>query len=243
MKSRFRKETIVLFLLFLAISGIGSYVIIRFWIEKNSISSPTLGNSLALTLGPFLLGFFYMVINSKTIEFTYEEVIVKYLFRFRTDVFKYTDIRGYQWKYLGSSSLINFKTIHILTSHSKIKLPDFAYANFRELEKYITGKLELKITDEWRNPSPEERKMLIQRSVGFDLKHAKDMRIYSFVWLLLFFFFILTISYNNLGKRTSTVDDIILIILSFIGLFFMIRKFTKSNRFVKEKKYNQPQGH
>jgi len=239
MKSKFKLEVILLLIAWMIAFGGCTWLYVYVWLQHRPDEGIWTGNlkgilvNLCLLLAPVI----YVLVTAKTFEITYDTIKVRYIFRPKSLLFRKTDIFGFRWKFVFSASIFNVKSIQIRTKNNLIiTITDFEYANYRELENMISNRLDLKIGSNWLTPSRQQIEQELASNAEFDLKHANDSRIYSGVWGLLFCSFIFYIFFHNLGKPESVPEDVQIMLLSFPGLYYMIRKFAKANRFIKEKK-------
>lgn len=236
-KSKFRLGAILLFLFLLTGFGVASFIAIRILIENNWILDTKSWFGFGFVFSLFILGLIYVFAFTKTIVLKSDILIVKYLFRFKTYECKFDNIDGYRWKYINQPRAVDYKSIKIKTKENIIfTISDFEYSNLRELEKMIVDRFALKITKKWIIPNPQETDFEFKKSNSFDIEQAKDIRVVTIVFglccILVISFFLFTLVDN----ARFELKYFIFILPPFLGLFFLVNKLLKTNKYLKEKK-------
>lgn len=197
--------------------------------------SPMSWVGFTLMFGLFLSGLFCVFAWTKTIKLENSSLTVRYIFRLKTSVYDYKDIVGFRWKYIGSFRWVTYKSIKIKTNSNKIlTISDFEYSNLKKLEKIISTKVALRITNDWIVPNQQENENERVRSAKFDIDQAKEIKVFIIISGLLLVVSISFILHAIIAKADYSLRDLLFILAPVLGVSLLTNKFLKTNKYIKE---------
>ena len=203
---------------------------------KNGLFELTFVSVIAIIMIAIVLGGLFAIYRFTLIvymDFDKSQIVFNYPFRFKKDSFNLNEILGFRFKYL--SGRFEYKALQIRTnSGNTFTFSDFETSNLRDFENKFLTHFDLRQGKSFDEINKLEKEREILNSKAFDIRQAKEIRLYFFGLIGFCIFCLgLIINKNIENKMEFSILSIVGILTILIILFFSVLKLKDMIKIIK----------